>query len=111
MKKGEIKIRVKHIWNIVITNNKKDLINNEGHLCKGIVKYKDNIIYIDEEILERKNDLYHLLKHELTHIFLYETQIELKETYSEENLCELVALYSDDIIRKARLILRKLKKL
>ena len=37
------------------------------------------------------------LCHELSHAFLNETQIEIKETFSEENLCEFIGMYSKKI--------------
>lgn len=92
MKKFEI---FGNVWSIEITENKDDLIV-EGKFCKGAIHYKDSriFIYFDTSDKDRKR----LLLHELSHAVLYETQIELKEKYTEEDLCEFVAKYGLYII-------------
>ena len=93
-------------WNIVLTDDKRHLILN-GTLCKGVVSYKDYTIYVDSSITSKQ--LERLIPHELTHIVLYITQICRKDTFTEEDLCELLALYGKYIVRKSREIINKVK--
>ena len=93
MNKTKINFRlVVGVWNIEITDeNEKLLVNNKR--CSGAIRYKERTIYIDSELNE--NDLGKVIRHELTHAVLYETQIELKEHYTEEDVCEFMAKYGE----------------
>lgn len=112
MEKGETKIRVNgSTWRIVLTDDKNNLRDNIGHICKGITSYKNSTVYIDIDI--SRDNMIHIIRHELSHIYLYETQIKsslLKDDiiYSEEDLCEFLAIYGSRIINKSNNILRKL---
>lgn len=106
MKRSEIRVKINSSnWNIVLTDNKQDLIDRDGHLCKGTTSYKKSTIYISNEV--SRENLAHLLRHELTHVYLYETQIRLTDNYSEEDMCEFIAIYGKRIIKKADTILRR----
>lgn len=103
----EIGIRVNSSkWNVVMTDSAEELRDRNGHICKGTTSYKNRKIYLDFRV--SREDLLHIIKHELTHIYIYETQIELKERYSEEDICEFVAIYGARIINKANSILKRI---
>lgn len=77
------------IWNLEITDDaKKLLVNNKK--CGGSIVYKERTIYIDSSLT---NDFQRVLMHELTHAILYETQLQLSDSYSEEDMCEFVGKY------------------
>lgn len=65
--------------------------------CFGVCDNYNRIIYIDEslEINAKKRTL----KHELTHAFITTYLLERKDNYTEEDLCELVSIYGEDIIK------------
>ena len=86
-------------WKVELTDKDENL-TVKGKRCKGCTVYKNNTIYIDKAI-SQENQLY-VLRHEMTHVVIYETQIELKEVYSEECLCEMVAMYGEFIINKSK---------
>ena len=92
-------------WKVELTEKDENLMV-KGKRCKGCIVYKDNTIYIDKNIT-KDNQLY-VLRHEMSHAVIYETQIELKEVYSEECLCEMVAMYGEFIITKAKEIIDNL---
>ena len=75
-------------WHVVLTDNKEDLMAN-GKLCKGCTHYTESTIFISTDTSPK--DRIRLLLHELSHAFIYETQIELKQSYTEEDLCEFMA--------------------
>lgn len=107
MLKVTVPIRFSDEWNIELTKEKKKLRNN-GKFCAGVTCYKEQTIYIDMNL--RENQLYRVLLHELTHVYIYTTQISPKEFYTEEDMCELIALFGADIIIKANEIIQIIKK-
>lgn len=56
-------------------------------------------IYISDELPE--NQGYRVVLHELTHAFIAATQVHSPESWEEEAVCELVALYGDEIVAQA----------
>lgn len=108
MQKGELRIRVNGSdWTIVITDNKRELTDKSGHICKGTVSYRESKIFIDESV--SKENVAHILRHELTHIYIYETQLTMKETYTEEELCEFFAIYGTKIVTKVNSIMKRME--
>lgn len=82
-------------WGIdeVSTADYRLIVNNSP--CYGTCHHNRNMIYLDETLtLERKKQT---LKHELTHAFISSFLLEQRETYTEEMLCEFVAIYSEKI--------------
>lgn len=80
-----------NLWKVTLTDNKEDLIV-DGKFCKGAIHYKESCIYIYSDTSMK--DRTRILLHELTHAILYDTQVELKTVYTEEDLCEFTAKYS-----------------
>ena len=99
-------ILLKDIWKVEFTDDKEKL-RVDGKVCGGSVHYKPRQIYIDKELPE--NDLRRTLMHEISHAIIYETQIEYKEFYTEENLCEFVGKYGDLVCEICRGILEEMK--
>ena len=90
------------IWKIILTEDKEPLRAN-GKFCKGCTHYKDAEIYIYKDTSKR--DRRRLLAHELGHAYLYETQVELKEHYTEEDMCEFLAKFGERIVKEVDRIL------
>ena len=62
----------------------------------GLTVFADNIIYIQR--LKNKNQMLRSLKHELTHVWLYEfghNQHDDNKTFNYEDVCEIVACSND----------------
>ncbi|MFI3214404.1 MAG: hypothetical protein R3Y24_13840 [Eubacteriales bacterium] len=57
----------------------------------GLCDYFDKKIWIKKDINEQEKKK--TLLHELTHAFLYETQLSAKEKYSLEEVCECVGRF------------------
>lgn len=107
MQKGEIRVKINNSnWKIKITDNKEELRDKEGHICKGTTCYRDSTVYIDNTV--SRENLAHILRHELSHIYLYETQIRLKDLYTEEDICEFTAIYGRRIVNKVDNILKRI---
>lgn len=71
----------------------------DGKRCRGATHFYNRKIYIDKNL--EATDKKQVLLHELAHAILYDTQLELKDEYSEENLCEFIALYGETILQTA----------
>jgi hypothetical protein len=63
--------------------------------CAGTCHYHHQEIYLSNAM--KQDSKYATLCHELSHAFLVETQLEEKESFSEENLCEFVGMYGKKI--------------
>lgn len=94
------------MWTIIRTDEPEKLLMNNKRL-KGVTVYKDNTVYINDELIG--NRLNKVLLHELSHIYIYETQIEMKEFYDEEMLCDFMAKFGNQITDKAKRIMSDFK--
>lgn len=76
--------------------------------CAGATHFHHQMIYLSNTA--KQDSKYTTLCHELAHAFLQETQIEAKEDYTEENLCEFVGIYAKKICDIADKYFREGKK-
>lgn len=97
--------REESAWSITEVAGSDSSLLVDGKRCRGATHYFKREIYIDKDLTPE--DKKQTLIHELSHATLYDTQIELKEEYSEENLCDFMAMYGAGIIRVAEDYLRK----
>ena len=92
-------------WSIGKTQDKSKLMVDRK-VCSGAVHYKDREIFVDDGL--GPVDLYKVVRHELTHAVLYETQLNLNVQYSEEDMCELMAKYGSFIVKLSEEIIENL---
>ena len=92
-------------WKVILTKDKKALRVN-GKVCAGATHYKEQAIYIDKGL--KLSQTIRVLIHELTHVVIYKTQVNPSELYTEEDVCEVMALYGGYIISKAQEIIKYL---
>lgn len=92
-------------WKICRTDEREKLLV-DGKLCKGSIHYRAREIYISDDIFN--DDLGKVIRHELSHAVLYETQLNLNTTYSEEDLCEFMAKYGEFITSKTNEIIKNM---
>lgn len=88
------------VWTIhEVETRSAELIVN-GNQCFGVCKHYTQEIILDESL---KDDAkMQTLRHELTHAFIRCYMIEYKEHYTEEDVCEFVALYAEHINKIAK---------
>ena len=104
----------KNIWKLCFRSTKE--MNNifyedgetpeKGVRLHGITEYHTQTIYIDKEL-----DGFLLgkaLRHELTHIYLWETGQQNRE-YTEEEVCDLISVAGPIINKTANDIMLRLK--
>lgn len=97
--------REESTWSIIEVAGSDSSLFIDGKHCRGATHYFNREIYINKDLTPE--DKKQTLIHELVHATLYDTQIELKEEYSEENLCDFVAMYGEGVVRVAEDYLRK----
>lgn len=74
---------------------------------KAEINYTNREIRISPKYLFHPKGL-HLVIHEITHAYIYETQIT-PPPYSEESVCEFMSIYGSEIINVSKTVYRKLK--
>ena len=73
----------------------------------GITEYITQTVYIDKELdgfLLSK-----VLRHELTHIYLWETGQQARENYNEEEICDILSVAAPIICKTTDEIILRLK--
>ena len=105
-----IKIRINGItWKIIGTSAGDEAFDaNEGEEVMGITWFTKGEIYLVVDNISSEL-LYRTIKHELTHAFLFSYGIN-KEELTEEEVCNFVEVYAEDIIKKANSIFNRLTK-
>ena len=82
-------------WKIEEVETRSSELMVDGKECFGVCKYLTQEIFLDATL--KSDKLCAVLRHELTHAFLYCYLLEKKKSYDEEEVCEFVALYSKQI--------------
>lgn len=90
-------------WTISIVDSHDSNLVCEGDVSRGCTWPGKHAIYLSNELDERT--FRRVLTHELTHAFLFATQIEEFETFNEEQVCELVAIWGPEIIKTTNMLL------
>lgn len=86
-------------WEIFEANTHSPTLYHLEDRCRGITRFPEQKIYLDRNL--KYDTKYSVLCHELSHAFLYETQIQNAETFDEEMLCEFVGIYGKKIVQIA----------
>ena len=73
----------------------------------GITEYITQTIYIDKEL--DGFPLAKVLRHELTHVYLWETGQQAREKYDEEEICDIMSIAAPAICKTTDEIILRLK--
>lgn len=102
------KIFIKDLeWEINLVDTTNANLMADGSLCYGSCRFFEQKIYLDNRLI--KEQMFRTLKHELTHAFIYSYLIEKKQSYTEEDLCDFIAIYGEEICNMAKIILEKIE--
>ena len=86
-------------WTIYEVERSHNMLVLEGSSCRGTTHFRQQEIYIDNSFKDDK--IFQVLCHELSHAYLYETQLGSGMKLHEEMLCEFVGLYGKPIVDTA----------
>lgn len=90
-----MKVKIKdYDYEIVEEEDGNNVYIDGEEMRLGLCDFINQKIYIHKNI--RRERKYKTLVHELTHAFL-ESYGFIQESYDEEQLCEIMALYSNEI--------------
>lgn len=94
-----------------VNNQKYTIIFDYPTDCenKAEIHYTDRCIVIEPKYKTHPK-LLHLIIHEVTHAYVYETQV-VKGLWNEESVCEFMAMYGPEIIKISKRILNSLTKI
>lgn len=79
----------------------------EGARIHGITEYITQTVYIDKDL--DGFPLTKVLRHELTHIYLWETGNQGQEKYDEEEICDILSVAAPYICKTTDEIILRLK--
>ena len=82
-------------WEVNVAPFGDHMLCVDGVQCRGSTHFETRRIYLSSELSGK--DLFIVLVHELTHALIYDTQIERKESYNEENVCDLMSMYAKNV--------------
>lgn len=95
-----MKVKInKLVFKIEETTDEERLTFKEGGLCFGFTDYLNQKIVLRSKV--SKTLLYATLVHELTHAFLFAYGYSNNETFNQEQICEFMGAYANDIIKIA----------
>lgn len=95
-----MRIHINHLlWEIEVVPTTDPELRVDGEMCRGATWYGKQQIYLAEEL--NANTALRVIIHELTHAYLYSTQMRLPDTFTEEEVCEFVACWAVDIVDTA----------
>ena len=84
-----------HVW-VIEKRPEKELlyeykkrINDEAYGCYGLTFYKEHKIWLAKELC--KDEMERVLRHELTHCYIWETGLYHCDLNDEEIICDIVA--------------------
>ena len=104
----EITLPIDKKWTVYEVPANDPKLSYKGSPAWGLTYYKIKSIYIDKELA--KDHKLEVIRHELTHAVIFETQLSEHKKYNEEDMCELVARYGKIIVELAEKVSNKLNK-
>lgn len=103
--KVEIQI-VNQVWSFQSVDSHDSRLMVDGKPCLGTTWPVQQAMYISNEL--NPGRAARTIRHEMTHAFLAATQLSEPSKYSEEDLCELVAIYGPAIMQASDHVFRRL---
>lgn len=89
-------------WVIRVVDSHDARMIVDGDVCRGCTWVGQNEICMSNELTDRT--FKRVLLHELVHAYLSATQMDIPDTFNEEQLCEFFAIYSAEILDLANTI-------
>lgn len=93
-------------WMVYKTDSHSPGLIVDGDACRGACWCGDLTIFLSNELTRATAG--RTIRHELAHAWIYATQAAIPETWSEEDVCELIAIYAQDIAEVAQYVLEVL---
>ena len=84
------------VWQVELAdaNSPELMVNNEP--CRGTTWFSHQRIYISNEL--SPECALRVIRHEVTHAYIWSTQISWPKTYDEEYICDFLAMWAPQIL-------------
>ena len=84
------------VWQVELAdaNSPELMVNNEP--CRGTTWFHHQRIYISNEL--SPECALRVIRHEVTHAYIWSTQISWPKTYDEEYICDFLAMWAPQIL-------------
>lgn len=89
-------------WVIQIVDSHDAHMVADGAVCRGCTWVGQSSIYMSNELTDRT--FKRVLLHELVHAYLFATQMDVPDSFNEEQLCDFFAIYGEEIMDLANKI-------
>lgn len=86
-------------WTIQKVPSHDSTLYVANEACTGTMWAAKQAIYISEELSTHR--AWRTIVHELCHAYIIATQAVVPESWTEEDVCELFAIYASEIVNKA----------
>ena len=103
-----ITLPIEKEWTVYEVPSTDSNLKIEGVANWGLAYFKRKSIYIDEEL--KPEHKIEVLRHEITHAVIFETQFVETKKYTEEDVCDLIGTYGEIICELANEALYKLQR-
>ena len=84
------------IWEIFISPSMSPELTVGNNVCAGVTWCMQQKIHLSADL--DRNNAKGVISHELAHAFLYSTQIKKEEPYTEEEMCEFISKWGEQIL-------------
>jgi hypothetical protein len=91
-----------HLWEINVVPSTDSALYVEGEVCRGTTWFGKQQIFLANDL--NVFTAMRVIIHELTHAFLWSTQMRLPESFTEEEVCEFVACWGHQIHEMANVV-------
>lgn len=88
------------LWDISIVPPTSPELYVDGNTCRGTTWFGQQQIFLSADLNADSAKV--VIIHELTHAFLWSTQMRIPDTFTEEEICDFVARWGSEIISTAR---------
>lgn len=102
-----MRLHINHLlWELKIAPTTDPELRVDGIMARGTTWYAKQQIFLADELTP--NTALRVIIHELTHAYLWSTQMRLPDTFTEEEVCEFVACWAFEILDTANDVYTKL---
>lgn len=83
------------VWDVDIVLSDNEALTLDGRQCRGATWCGQQRIVLSAMLNQRTAR--RVITHEVTHAFIWATQVHIQGTYTEEEMCDFIACYGTQI--------------
>ena len=87
------------VWDVDIVSSENKALTLDGRKCRGATWCGQQRIVLSAML--NQHTARRVITHEVTHAFVWATQVHVQKTYTEEEMCDFIACYGTQINRCA----------